>query len=112
MSKETEKKTKEPSKKTKKVKENEVAENVVVKEALTEVEPVKVANNVPVLETIGIEELIAYEKAASIVCKKYEIKARLSDSDNVIFRRYMEMYNIIVNELEKRFNRIVSDITI
>ena len=54
------------------------------------------------LEIVGIEQLIAFEKAASIVCGRYEIKARLSGEDNVKFNEFVGYHQLIVEELEKR----------
>lgn len=54
------------------------------------------------LEIVNIEQLVAYEKAASIVCGRYEVKARLSGEDNAKFMEFLEYHKLIVGELEKR----------
>ena len=54
------------------------------------------------IEHVGIEELVAYEKACSVVCGKYEVKARLSGEDNAKFMQFLEYHKLIVDELEKR----------
>ena len=54
------------------------------------------------LEIVNIEKLVAYEKAASIVCGRYEVKARLSGEDNAKFMEFLEYHKLIVGELEKR----------
>jgi hypothetical protein len=54
------------------------------------------------LSTITIEELINYEKACSMVCSRYEIKARLSGEDNTKFQEFLEYHQRIVREMEAR----------
>jgi hypothetical protein len=57
---------------------------------------------VKTLKDITIEELVAYERACSIVCGKYEVKARLSGVDNTKFMQFIDYHRMILNEMEER----------
>lgn len=54
------------------------------------------------IDKLNIEELVAYEKSASIVCGRYEVKARLSGEDNARFMEFLNYHKLIVEEMEKR----------
>ena len=56
---------------------------------------------------VGIEDLIAYERACALVCARYEVKARLSGEDNEKFRRFSDYHQEIMNELERRVAQAV-----
>ena len=61
------------------------------------------------ISNASITDLIAYEKACALICKKYEITFRLNDSDNTKFRKYQSCYEKIFSELEKRVENICKD---
>ena len=105
---------KETTKKTQTKKNDSKSSDVIVLQneqvnTNKSVEP-KIENEIPqvgdiakrhTLTTLNIEELVAMERACSIVCGRYEVKARLSGEDNAKFTEFLKYHGMIVGEMEK-----------
>ena len=65
------------------------------------------------LSKLSIEELLNYEKAAQLVCSRYEKNIKMYDGslvnngpDFVKFDTYNKIYMKLFDELEKRLNKV------
>lgn len=72
----------------------------------------KIENSFSLTE-MSIDELLDYEKAAMIICKKYENtvkdytgKINQNREEYVVFERYNQIHHNILNELQIRLNKI------
>ena len=54
------------------------------------------------ISNINIMELIALEKACSLLCKRYETMARIDSGNNSKFKEFKKYYEMIFSELENR----------
>ena len=54
------------------------------------------------IKTCSLSEILDYEKACALVCKKYETSARIDNTDNFKFNRFKECYHYIFDEIERR----------
>lgn len=54
------------------------------------------------IKTCSLPEILDYEKACALVCKKYETSARIDNTDNFKFNRFKECYHYIFDEIERR----------
>jgi hypothetical protein len=84
--------------------ENKVVNPVNEQIILNEVE--SILNDKIYLNEISITDLIAYEKACALVCKKYEISARINETNDDKFKQYNNCYNIIFKEIENRIIKL------
>ena len=69
-------------------------------------EQIKVSNNnTDDLKNISINDLISYEKACALICKRYESAARIEYKDyKDKFNKYKMYYEKIFSEIENRVN--------
>ena len=69
-------------------------------------EQIKVSNNnTDDLKNISINDLISYEKACALICKRYESAARIEYKDyKDKFNKYKMSYEKIFSEIENRVN--------
>lgn len=67
-------------------------------------EQIKVSNNnTDDLKNISINDLISYEKACALICKRYESAARIEYKDyKDKFNKYKMYYEKIFSEIENR----------
>lgn len=84
--------------------ENKVVNPIKEQIILNEVE--SILNDKIYLNEISITDLIAYEKACALVCKKYEISARINEINDDKFKQYNNYYNIIFKEIENRIIKL------
>ena len=61
--------------------------------------------NVIKIEDMGIFDLIALEKACSLICKRYEMSARIDSENHLKFYEYKNYYDKIFSELEHRVKK-------
>lgn len=69
-------------------------------------EQIKVSNNnTDDLKNVNIADLISYEKACALICKRYESAARIEYKDyKDKFNKYKMYYEKIFSEIENRVN--------
>lgn len=74
--------------------------------ALNKEEQIKVSNNnTDDLKNVNIVDLISYEKACALICKRYESAARIEYKDyKDKFNKYKMYYEKIFSEIENRVN--------
>lgn len=97
--------------------ENVTLSNNVVSDTIKEKE--KTASNgreyeknlkekdVHTLNSVSIEELISYEKACALICRRYESAARIDYMDHRDkFNKYKKCYEEIFSELEYRIDNL------
>lgn len=74
-------------------------------------EQIKVSNNnTDDLKNISINDLISYEKACALICKRYESAARIEYKDyKDKFNKYKIYYEKIFSEIENRINNICDE---
>lgn len=78
--------------------------NIVIKSE-TEMPNEIIENEIPVkksLKDMDINELISFEKACSLLCKRFETVAKLDITNNHAFLQYQKYYDMIFNELKVR----------
>ena len=88
-------------------KKNETKENIPTSE--NKIDGVKKDNSPKLnenieefIKTCSLSEILDYEKACALVCKKYETSARIDNTDNFKFNRFKECYHYILDEIERR----------
>ena len=71
-------------------------------------EQIKISNNnIDELKNININDLISYEKACALICKRYESAARIEYKDyKDKFNKYKMYYEKIFSEIENRVNEL------
>lgn len=62
-------------------------------------EPIK---NINSLKDVNIVDLISYEKACALLCKRYEMSVRVDEENNNKFKEYKNYYEKIFSEIEAR----------
>lgn len=74
--------------------------------ALNKEEQIKVSNNnTDNLKNVNIVDLISYEKACALICKRYESAAHIEYRDyKDKFNKYKMYYEKIFSEIENRVN--------
>ena len=82
---------------------NDICSNITTTDNNISIPFVYESNNI---SNISITDLIAYEKACALICKKYEIVIRLNNENNAKFKKFSEHYQTIFNELEKRVDNL------
>lgn len=55
---------------------------------------------------LNITELISYEQACALLCRRFEKNVQLDFNNNLKFKEYQHYYEMIFNELEKRVAEI------
>ena len=66
------------------------------------IEVSKIMTKTENVSNISIIELLSLENACALICKKYEMAARIDRENNEKFKEYSGYYQIIFEELEKR----------
>lgn len=61
------------------------------------------------IKDLTIEELLYFEKACSLICRRYEISARLDNVNNKMFQKYNDYYQIIIQEIENKLNVVFDE---
>lgn len=71
-------------------------------------EQIKVSNNnTDDLKNVNIVDLISYEKACALICKRYESAAHIEYKDyKDKFNKYKMYYEKIFSEIENRVNEL------
>ena len=54
------------------------------------------------LKDLDINELISFEKACALLCKRFETSAQLDYNNHFLFKEYQRYYEIIFNEIKER----------
>lgn len=61
--------------------------------------------DIDILKNVNIADLISYEKACALICKRYESAARIEYKDyKDKFNKYKMYYEKIFSEIENRVN--------
>ena len=54
------------------------------------------------LKDLDINELISFEKACALLCKRFETAAQLDFNHHFLFKEYQQYYEMIFNEIKER----------
>lgn len=75
---------------------------------MSQIHTTYVENNseIKLFSDLSITELISYEQACALLCRRFEKSVQLDFNNNLKFKEYQRYYEMIFNELGKRVAEI------